>query len=149
MIWVRRKLLFAITIGAGVAVYACGSDSSGSDRVRNGEIAVAERACAGCHEQEGGGALAGSTMPQPGTAAYGQNLTPDHETGVGEWSDDQLMVAILDGIDDEDEPLCAPMPRYRDEGMEESEARDIVAYLRTLPAVHHEIPESECEEGED
>lgn len=140
----RPLILGCAAIIALSSFAGCGDDSNGGSSVARGEAAVEEQACASCHQEPGGAVLAGSTTAQPGTAAYAQNLTPDAETGVAEWSDDQLVKAILDGIDDEDEPLCPPMPHYRDEGMSESEARDIVAYLKTLPPASHEIPESEC-----
>jgi mono/diheme cytochrome c family protein len=143
MIVLRNRSLASIAFVAALLTAGCGEHSRSSDAVAAGQAAVTSRDCASCHQDESGSVLAGSTTPQPGTSAYPQNLTPD-PTGVGEWSDDQLVKAILDGIDDENEPLCPPMPHYRDEGMTETEARNIVAYLRTLPAVSREIPESEC-----
>jgi hypothetical protein len=41
-----------------------------------------------------------------------KNLTPDTETGLGSWTDDQILLAILDGMDDEGKALFPIMPYY-------------------------------------
>ena len=97
----------------------------------------------------GAGTLAGSSTPRMGTMAYPANLTPDVDTGIGSWSDDEIMRAMRTGVDDEDAPLCPPMPRFDGSGgdgrpMNDDEATSIVAYLRSLPPVHHEVPQSSC-----
>lgn len=108
-----------------------------------GRAAVETRACGTCHKAADG-TLSGQTTPQPNTMAYPANLTPDSETGIGEWSAEQIVKAVLTGIDDEDEQLCTTMPKFKDLGMTESEANDIAAYLKSLAPVKHEIPESSC-----
>ena len=108
---------------------------------------VAERGCAGCHD-DGNGTLAGSAKPiadQPaGVTAFGGNLTPDVRTGIGVWSDEQIVRALRFGTDDNGETMCAASPRYGDLG--DLEARAIVAYLRSLDAVARAIPPSVCPE---
>ncbi len=106
---------------------------------------VATRGCRECHQSPNlaDGVLSGQTTPRPGTRVYGRNLTPDEETGLGSWTDDAVMRAMRSGVDDQGESLCAPMPRFAD--MSDDEARRIVAYLRSLPPVHREIPEGICE----
>lgn len=81
--------------------------------------------------------------------AYPANLTPDVETGIGSWSDALVVRAMLAGVDDEDSPLCPPVPHFDGSGgdgrrMSDDETTSIVAYLRSLPPVRHEIPESSC-----
>src|SRR5205823_2849674 len=104
----------------------------------------AAHGCPSCHQSAnpGDGVLSGQTTPRPGTHAYGRNLTPDPDTGLGRWTDDAIVRAIRAGIDDEGEPLCDPMPVFGD--LSEGDGRAIVAYLRSLPAVRREIPETEC-----
>jgi mono/diheme cytochrome c family protein len=69
------------------------------------------------------------------------NLTPDAETGLGTWTDDQVKNAILNGVDDEDEPLVNIMPYYMYHNLTDADADAVVAYLRSIPAVSNEIPE--------
>jgi mono/diheme cytochrome c family protein len=74
---------------------------------------------------------------------YANNLTPDMETGLGKWSDDQIKKAFLDGIDDQGKPLIPIMPYYVFHNMTDDDANAIVAYLRSLSPVKNAIPESE------
>jgi mono/diheme cytochrome c family protein len=152
------KLVFAARIAGKIGVIstlfitlACSSDDPApatEDPIAEGKMEVIEHGCPTCHEpkESGVGTLAGQTTPQPNTKAYPANLTPDKETGIGDFTDDQIVHAILHGIDDEDEALCPPMPHFVDEDLPEDEAREIAAYLKSLPAVHHEVPESTCPE---
>jgi mono/diheme cytochrome c family protein len=78
--------------------------------------------------------------------AYPANLTPESETGMAEWTTDQIVAAILNGVDDEGENLCAPMPKFASQGMTSDEATAIAAYLKSLPPVNHGVPESACPE---
>ena len=144
------SLLTALISGG----YACSKDSNNTTgdagsadaaAIARGAVAVKTRDCASCHAASDK-SLSGSTTPRPGTMAYPQNLTPDSDTGIGDWTDAQLVNAILNGTDDENATLCAIMPRFASMGMKQSEAEDIAAYLKSLPAVKREIPESTCPE---
>jgi mono/diheme cytochrome c family protein len=128
-----------------------------SARIRRGEYLVtALLACGDCHTPRApGGApdrtklLAGNPTfaaaplaPDGGMVPVGSaNLTPDPDTGLGRWTDDQIKNAFLNGIDDEGKPLVSIMPYYAFHNMNESDADAIVAYLRALPAVPNVIPE--------
>lgn len=127
------------------------ADMFSTDPVVRGQFYVMERGCPTCHQSANAadGVLSGSTTPRLGTMAYPANLTPDDDTGIGTWTDELLFRAMRSGVDDQDEPLCPPMPHFDGTGgdgrpMGDDEAASIVAYLRSLPAVHHEIPDSVC-----
>jgi hypothetical protein len=119
-------------------------DLDGGDLARAGEAYVAERGCPTCHTPEDSslGTLAGNRLPLEGTVAFPANLTPDRATGLGGWADIAIIRAIRFGVDDENAELCPAMPRFNTMG--DVEARAIVAYLRSLPTVDREIPESYC-----
>lgn len=78
-----------------------------------------------------------------GNSIHSANLTPDQATGLGGWTDAQIIAAIRTGIDDEGHQLHPLMPyasayhAYTDE-----DVAAVVAYLRTLPAVSHPMPEN-------
>jgi mono/diheme cytochrome c family protein len=128
----------------GTSVTGCGSDnkdtgSGSSADVATGEQAVTQFACKSCH----GNDLSGDTKAQPNSMAYPPNLTPDPDTGLGGWDTPTIVKAILDGIDDEGATLCV-MPKFRASGMTEAQANAIAAYLKSIPAVTKDIPESDC-----
>ena len=118
-----------------------GISSIGGGDLNKGEAAVNARTCKSCH----GADLSGADKPYMGTSAtYPANITPDEDTGIGGWDDAKISQAILSGVDDEDEQLCPTMPHFKDMGMDAAEAADIIAYLRSIPAVKHEVAESSC-----
>ena len=120
---------------------ANGNDAGGGDP---GAAAITRNGCSGCHDGTAG-SLAGSDQPMPGTLAYGSNLTPDPDTGLGAWSDAQIIAAMRLGTNAAGAALCSAMPRYT--AMSDSEAQAIVAALRALPAVNHRPPASQCTDG--
>src|SRR5262245_39462507 len=75
--------------------------------------------------------------------AYASNITPDPETGIGKWSDRQLIAAIREGKRPDGTTIGPPMPvaLYRD--MSDADAQAIVAYLRATPAVVNKVAKSE------
>jgi hypothetical protein len=82
---------------------------------------------------------------------YSKNLTPDPTTGLGCWSDQQIVTAILDGVTP-DETLCI-MPRWGSTGyqgvtLDAGSANQIVQYLRSLAPVVHDVPPTICPPNE-
>jgi mono/diheme cytochrome c family protein len=69
------------------------------------------------------------------------NLTPDPDTGLGNWTDEQIKNAFLNGLDSDNKPLFSLMPYYVFHNMSDEDANSIVLYLRSIPAVKHTIPE--------
>ncbi len=68
------------------------------------------------------------------------NITPDKETGVGNWSDDVLARAIREGIGHDGRTLfpMMPYPHYRE--MSDEDLASIIVYLRTVPPVRNQLP---------
>jgi mono/diheme cytochrome c family protein len=140
--------LAAVGMVGMVGMVGCGSNGSSGD-AKQGEALVMQYACGSCHQstQASDGTLSGQTTPQAGTMAYGANITPDTAAGIGAWTDEQIIRSIRDGVDDEGKPLCPTMPRHKD--LTDSQLQSIVAYLRSLPAVARQIPESQCSTATD
>ncbi len=69
-----------------------------------------------------------------------QNITSDKETGIGSWTDGEVLRAFREGIDRTGRPLfpMMPYPYYR--SMSDEDARSVVVYLRTLPPVKNAVP---------
>jgi mono/diheme cytochrome c family protein len=72
---------------------------------------------------------------------HSRNLTPDDETGLGEWSDDEIKNAFLHGMSRDDRVLHWTMPSWIYHNMEPRDADAIVAYLRSLPAIQNDVPD--------
>jgi len=67
----------------------------------------------------------------PGTLAA-PNLTPDPETGLGTWTDGEILRAIREGVDRKGNALFPLMPYLHYSRMSDEDAASIVVYLRTL-----------------
>ena len=106
--------------------------------------------CGNCHDgrdENGefvpGMELAGNfVIEEPIFTAYAQNITPDPETGIGEWSDEEIERAIRHGISRDGRMLGPPMafypPFYPNIASDDMDA--IIAYLRSVPPVRNEVP---------
>lgn len=112
-----------------------------SAAVQAGRALALALKCAKCHGDQLSGNPNGVQSPQTeGGLAYPPNLTPDPATGLGCWTDDQIENAFLHGIDNEGQPLCPPMPHFADAGVDASGAADLLAFLRSVPAVSLKVP---------
>jgi mono/diheme cytochrome c family protein len=90
----------------------------------------------GCHTTSDGPVGAGGReLPTPFGTFYGSNITPDRDTGIGAWSDDEIIAAIRAGKRRDGSIQSPVMPYYQYAGMSDADVRDLVAYLRTLPPV--------------
>ena len=68
------------------------------------------------------------------------NITPDKETGAGNWSDDTLARAIREGIGHDGRALFPIMPYPNYARMSDEDLASVIAYVRTVPAVRNQLP---------
>lgn len=125
-----------------------------SNLVEYGKYLTTMAACAECHTPMGGGGpdetrlyQGGREFPYPGGRVVAPNLTPDPDTGLGNWTEEQF-VTRFKMYDNEDGRNLSPeeigfntlMPWTMYAGMEERDLRAMYAYLRTLPPVRAAHP---------
>ena len=87
--------------------------------------------------------LAGSDVgfEVPGLGVfYAPNLTSDKETGLGNWTVDQIATAITTGKRPDGRILAPPMPVQSFKHLTPADALAIAAYLKTLPPVKNKVP---------
>jgi mono/diheme cytochrome c family protein len=70
------------------------------------------------------------------------NITPDPETGAGNWTDRQLGRAIREGIGHDGRALFPAMPYQRFHALSDEDLAAIIVYLRSLPPVRNALPRS-------
>ena len=145
-----RQLPIIIFLAAVLA--ACSDDRDHEAMLERGAYLVnGIVACGNCHTPRNADATANSDMrlaggfliEEPVFRAYAPNITQDTETGIGAWTDDEIMRAIREGIRPDGSVIGPPMPipSYRE--MSDSDVRAIVAYLRTVEPVRNIVPRSE------
>lgn len=114
------------------------SPALAGDVERGKELFALAGGC-GCHNMADGTIGAGGReIRTPFGTFYGTNITPDRETGIGDWSDDEIIAAIREGYARGKGVEAPVMPYYQYAGMSDADVRALVAYLRTLPAVRRE-----------
>jgi Cytochrome C oxidase, cbb3-type, subunit III len=113
--------------------------------------------CMDCHAKHDlsrfGGPLVGPEGggdPQCWDETYGMpgrvcipNITPDKETGIGAWSDGEIIRAIREGINREGKGLFPSMPYNQYRALSDEDVRAVVVYLRALPPAQQQIAKSE------
>lgn len=70
------------------------------------------------------------------------NLTPDRETGAGTWTDEQFKRALRQGIGHDGRTLFPAMPYANFHYLSDEDIESIIAYLRSLPPIHHPLPKT-------
>jgi mono/diheme cytochrome c family protein len=84
---------------------------------------------------------AGWVMPVPElNNIAAKNITPDVETGIGGWSDDEIARAIREGVRKDGSALFPIMPYMDYAAMDDEDVASIVVYLRTLAPVKNTLP---------
>lgn len=92
----------------------------------------------GCHTEPGKGKpvnAGGRRIDAPFGTIYSTNITPDRETGIGTWTDEQIITATRLGRRPNGERIVPVHPFMAFNGMAEADLRALVTYLRTLPPV--------------
>lgn len=147
----KKSWYFAGAGAAAMVLFGTMALSQDDDLVARGSYLVnGALACGNCHTPRGpdgqfveGMELAGGfeINEMPAFQAFVPNITPDNETGIGTWTDDEIIRAIREGVTPEGE-IGPPMPIFTYNNMSDDDVRAVVAYLRSIPAVHNEVPES-------
>ena len=86
-----------------------------------------------------GGFVFDKNLGIPGVVAA-QNITPDRQTGIGAWTDGEVLRAMREGVDRNGDALFPMMPYAHFRSMSDEDAQSIVVYLRTLKPIHHAVP---------
>lgn len=112
------------------------------DGMSRGEYLTKAADCVACHTAKGGTPFAGGRPFQlPFGTIYATNLTPDDATGIGQWTDDEFVAAVREGVGSEGH-LYPAMPYTSYTGMSRDDVLAIKSYLETLMPVRQETPEN-------
>lgn len=124
-----------------------------TDKVALGKYLVYNLECYGCHSadfktmnplepEKSSGYMSGGNKPldMDGNVIVTMNLTPDKETGIGNWSEEKFVKALKYGIKDGEPALRYPMVPFAQ--LTDHEAASIYAYLFTVPAINKKVPRS-------
>ncbi len=88
----------------------------------------------------GGGFLFDNKLAGLPGMIYGKNITSDNETGIGTWTDDDILKAITQGISKNGDTLFPLMPYVQYNRMAREDLLSIIAYIRTLKPIKNKVP---------
>ena len=121
------------------AAYAA-SDKQAFEEIARGRYLALAGDCAGCHSAPGSAPYAGGLpIETPFGTLVSPNITPDRETGIGAWTDDEFLNAMQSGIGRGGEHLYPAMPYTYYTKASREDVLAIRAYLETVNPVHNEI----------
>jgi mono/diheme cytochrome c family protein len=108
-------------------------------------------ACGNCHAARGArgeilaekGLSGGQVFDDVPFKAYAANITPDPATGIGKYTDAQLVKAIREGVRPDGRLIGPPMPIEFYRHMSDDDVRSIVIYLKAQPPVANVVAPSE------
>ena len=138
-------------LAAGVvAATVLGHPVRAETQVERGQYLAHIMDCGGCHhtgaftpqpnlETPLAGSDIGFEIPGMGVF-YPPNLTPDAETGLGKWSDAEIITAFTTGVRPDGRQLSPAMPWISYAHITADDATALVTYLRSLKPVEHKVP---------
>src|SRR5689334_7509787 len=123
--------LMLVAVGSGVAA----AQPSAQD-VARGRYIFGATGGSGCDTAKGQPVTAGGRRYDgPYGTVYSSNITPDRETGIGGWTDEQIVTATRSGRRPNGERLLPVHPYPVFNGMAADDLKALTAFLRTVPAV--------------
>jgi mono/diheme cytochrome c family protein len=143
--------LYATAFSAALASFGSFPSPASADdaQVERGRYLVTIAGCSDCHTPGAllgapdmkrylGGSDVGFSIPGQGVFV-GQNLTPDKETGLGQWTDGQIIAAIRTGKTPDGRELSPVMPYPALSHLPDADAQAIVSFLKSLPPVSNQV----------
>lgn len=148
-----HKVLVAPAILAAVLLTGASAHAQTTtpkERLQRGEYLAAIMDCGGCHTpgiflgkpdmaRKFAGSEVGFQIPGLGTF-YPPNLTPDAETGLGRWSEQDIVKAVRTGARPDGRMLAPAMPYQSYGKLTDADALALASYLKSLPAIRNQAP---------
>jgi mono/diheme cytochrome c family protein len=148
----RRTLLIAgLLLAAGAATSEPLTHTE--ELVARGDYLVnAVMTCNACHTPFGPNGpdmskrlSGGRSFEDPMFKVTASNITQDKDTGIGNWSDDEIKKLLVTGIRPNGIAVAPAMPTAFYTVLTTRDLEALVAYLRTVPAINHAVPEPQYE----
>jgi cytochrome c5 len=137
-------MLFADTIANNISLhypdYPSARIESGADKAKiaRGEYLVKLGDCMACHTDtanRGAPFAGGLRIDTPFGALFVPNITPDKDTGIGNWNDDEFVTAMREGISPSGSYYYPVFPYNYFNRMSRDDVLAIKAYLERIPPV--------------
>jgi mono/diheme cytochrome c family protein len=132
-------LLLLAALAACAPAYA--QTSHAQDAVARGRYLAVLGDCAGCHTAGHGAPFAGGlTFSTQFGTLYSSNITPDKQTGIGNWTADQFYRALHEGVAPGGKHLYPAFPYFYFTLLNRADTDALFAFLKTQKPVHSVPP---------
>lgn len=149
--WILAAVLLATALAAcsGIAQAVAAKRDGRAQQVERGRYLTTMMSCNDCHTPgffygapDFSRQFSGSELGWVGPwgVTFPRNLTPDTETGIGKWTEDQIVNALRTGVRPDGSVLLPPMPWPNFATLTDADAYAIAAFLKSLPPVRHMAP---------
>ena len=133
-------LIVYVSIGL-LLLIASDAEAQTREQIARGKYVFGAAAGCGCHTVPKQALNAGGRKYDgPFGTVYSSNITPDPTTGIGKWTDEQIITATRAGRRPNGERLIPVHPYTVFNGMAEQDLKDVVVYLRSVPPVNRATP---------
>ncbi len=140
--------MIRLMLGLVAAALVTSSAMAQSAVERGGYLVNTIMTCANCHSPKGPPAAVagkdysgGLRFDEPPFDVTAPNITPDKETGIGNWTDAQIKTMLLTGKNPHGIQEAEVMPTAFYPILTPGDLNAIVAYLRSLPPVKNKVPD--------
>ena len=157
--WSRTVAAVLVLGSVSLAAVVLAADAAKPARTAAEKAALIERGrtlvgimgCNDCHTPGGLYAqpdakreLAGSEIGWKGPwgVSFARNLTPDLETGMGYWTEDEIVRAFKTGNKNDGTQMLPPMPWLTTAKLTDADQHALALYLMSLPAISHHVPDA-------
>ena len=83
-----------------------------------------------------------TAFASPGGTVFTRNLTPDKETGLGDWTVEEFIATMKTGRErGKGRPVLPPMPVQNLRALSDTDIRALFAYLQSIPAIKNRTPQ--------
>lgn len=127
-----------------VKQFANETESERKDSIKRGEYVALTSDCVACHQTKDRkeDLSGGFAVETPFGTLYSSNITPDKETGIGNWTEQQFADAVLNGKGPNG-PLYPAMPYTSYVKMADQDIHDLWNYLQTVTPVKNKVVENQ------
>ena len=127
-----------------VKQFANETESERKDSIKRGEYVALTSDCVACHQTKDRkeDLSGGFAVETPFGTLYSSNITPDKETGIGNWTEQQFADAVLNGKGPNG-PLYPAMPYTSYVKMTDQDIHDLWNYLQTVTPVKNKVVENQ------
>jgi mono/diheme cytochrome c family protein len=133
--------------GIALSAYVIGGAVAETPVERGAYLVTTIGSCGNCHSpRDAPGHVAagkelsgGNEFDEDLGHVIGPNITPDRETGIGAWSEAQIITAMREGKRPDGTIIGPPMPIIVYRSLSDQDTAAIAAYLLSLPPIHNPV----------